>query len=215
MASLYSLTCRSTDRMYLGKTTGSVSARWKKHIYRSHTLEYKINAAIQQYGSDDFEVVELFRYPTDAEALEAEASVVHHLRLQEVGYNTAPGGVSPMKGRKHSPRTRHLLSVSSANRQRRPCAPETAAKIAATLRGRKHTPERCANMSKARKGVSAKPFSDEHRRALSVGKRGYKFTAAHCAAIAVGKRAAEHKHTPETRALMRESHLRRSVATNS
>lgn len=170
MARLYCVTNRENGKMYVGQTARSVQERWSRHVYAAASAsKLKFHRAIRKYGAGNFDVVELFQYPTLEDALHAEMILVASLDLISGGYNSAPGGsVSPM------------------------LSPEVSARNAAARRGKKLSAEHRANMAKAHRGRPSSPHSDETRRKISLAKKGRPQSAGHIAAAANGKRGKSH-----------------------
>lgn len=162
MVRLYVATCLITNKMYVGITLRTVKIRVREHLrVASKSPKFKFHHAINKYGSHNFEFVELFSYPTLAEAQEAEMALVAALDLHVAGYNSSLGGeTSPS------------------------IVPEIAAKISAARKGVHFSLEHRANIAAAKIGSKA---SDETRRLQSESRRGRKLSDHHKSRISEGK----------------------------
>lgn len=159
-------------------------------------MRTRFHAAIQQYGADDFEIVELHEYPTREEACEAEIALIAALELTTVGYNASSGGDVPPN---HTGKTRsveHKAAIAEANRRRVPnlermrqgrlkrdhewrdkvsaqcralaADPDIRARISASLRGRAPSHATRAKLSVAQLGV---PKSKKHRENMAIAAK--------------------------------------------
>lgn len=163
---LYCLSCRSSDKIYVGITTKSIHERWKWHKRDAKKLlRTKLHGAIMQYGPADFDVIRLHIYPTLEAAAEAEIYLIQILDLVSTGYNTSLGGdLSPTIGG-HTPETRSKISLAHLGKK---ASPETKAAMRRAWETREHKcfhkPDTAAKISAAKKG---KPLTDKQKTALS------------------------------------------------
>jgi group I intron endonuclease len=154
---LYCITARSTGRFYVGITTNSVALRWKKHISDANCRpHYPFPRAIAKYGPDDFEVLELFVYPSRDEALEAESYLIAILNLTREGYNAAIGG----RGGVHTEESRAKISKSMSGRT---LSPEHRERIAVANR-RRRVPPKPKPPRKWKRGTSQNYFKNLYLR---------------------------------------------------
>ena len=165
MITLYCVTCRVNDKMYVGITSETPIKRWARHIVSSRRPKYKFHLAIAKYGPSEFCMENLFSYCDQRSAKDAEIALIHALDLTRVGYNASPGGcLNAMAGKKHSAASR--LNMSRAHIGRRHTE-ATKNKIGSAGRGRKRPDLAARNRLGLLKG---RPISDDHRRNISEGR---------------------------------------------
>ena len=94
---IYKVTNKVNGKVYIGKTKGSVEARWKKHCYQAHDqkrdhMKFKLQYAILEFGAENFTVEQIDCAATTEEANQKEMYWIKHYDSIEKGYNTSPGG---------------------------------------------------------------------------------------------------------------------------
>lgn len=94
---IYKVTNKVNGKIYIGKTKGSVDARWKKHCYQAYDkkrdyLKFKLQYAILEFGAENFTVEQIDCAATTEEANQKEMYWIKHYDSIKNGYNTSPGG---------------------------------------------------------------------------------------------------------------------------
>ena len=91
---IYKITNRHNGKVYIGKTTRTIEARWKQHCrdVDSKHAHFKLQQAIKEFGADSFDMEQIDFAATTEEANEKEMSWIKHYDSVEKGYNTSPGG---------------------------------------------------------------------------------------------------------------------------
>ena len=149
MPKLYCIRNKLNEHSYVGYTTRSdVSIRAEEHFKFAKYNDTAFSRAIQKYGRENFEVVELYE---GADALKKEDGFV-----QLMGhYNmTSGGGVPPpQKGRKQPSRTEEYKEQITKRQIGKPSG----------MLGKRHSEETKMKISLKQKG---RPLSEEHKRAL-------------------------------------------------
>lgn len=69
---VYKLTNKINGKIYIGKTTKTIEARWKRHVYKATTetkgrLNTRLSCAIRKYGPKNFTFTEIDRATTEEE----------------------------------------------------------------------------------------------------------------------------------------------------
>lgn len=95
MPYIYKITNTINGKMYIGKTSSTIEARWKEHredaTYRSK--EHRpLYSAIQKYGVDNFIVEQVEEVPNDEIACERETFWIEYFGSFKNGYNATKGG---------------------------------------------------------------------------------------------------------------------------
>jgi group I intron endonuclease len=151
---------RVNGKVYVGKTNGVLSARWRGHLRSAERgSNLLFHQAIRKYGAPAFElsVIGVARSPEELNELE-RASIANHRSYPPnlgFGYNLSPGGDGGAEirlGRKHTDATRQKMAEY---RRLNPVlvGSETARKISSALKGRAFTPEWSARKSAAQLGA--------------------------------------------------------------
>lgn len=94
---IYKITNTQNGMVYIGKTSGSIAARWKKHCYaavdkKRNYLKFKLQYAILEHGVASFTVEQIDSASSKDEANEKEMFWIQHYNSIRKGYNTSPGG---------------------------------------------------------------------------------------------------------------------------
>jgi group I intron endonuclease len=177
---IYTITSPS-GRQYVGSAQ-SLRKRWTEHLRDlrkgRHHCE-PLQRAFNKYGEMAMQFGKVAIVPR-AELLTREQEQINE-RAGNL-YNTARDALAPMKGRKHKPSTRSVMSEIAKARM----TPEARAHLSEIrkARGLKPTADSVA------KGVAARigrPLSSEFRAKLSAALTGRKRSAAAGAAISAGK----------------------------
>lgn len=195
---IYCITNKVNGKRYIGQTTISLSKRWHAHQKAAGRC-ISISAAIQKYGVDAFEIVEIDRAYSRQEL---DAKEIAHITAANTldpafGYNLRPGGMCATfsdetralmserkKGGKLTQEHKAKISASSA---RVPKSAEHCAKVSAAKRGVKNSAQHRANQSKPRpdfvmseahkqairEAATGAVFSDERRAKISAARKAY------------------------------------------
>lgn len=95
MATVYKITNKYTNQVYIGVTTVSLEERWRDHMHcmkRERTKYRPLYQAMLQYGTDAFEM-EPVEVCSDDIRFEREKYWVNYYNSKESGYNMTYGGV--------------------------------------------------------------------------------------------------------------------------
>lgn len=146
-----------TGKSYVG-SSAHISQRKRGHITRLTSNRHdniKLQRAWNKYGASSFEF-EMLTFCEEKDLLWQEQLAINAFDAVACGYNISPMSSSPMRGRKHSDKTKLLMSVSHT--------------------GQLHTEESKLAISKAKQGVL---FSSDHKLRLSQSKQGNKQSIEH------------------------------------
>ena len=97
MGYIYKITCKDTNKIYIGKTQETVESRWKGHcraaFLESHSdYNFPFHRAIREYGVDNF-IIETIDIENDSEKLkEKERYWINFYNSYYNGYNATLGG---------------------------------------------------------------------------------------------------------------------------
>lgn len=97
MGYIYKITCKTTQKIYIGKSESTVEERWKGHcraaFLESHgDYNFPFHRAIRKYGINDF-IVETIDECNNSEKLkEKEIYWISYYNSYEEGYNATRGG---------------------------------------------------------------------------------------------------------------------------
>jgi len=90
---VYTITCITTSKVYVGITSRTLSRRWDNHIYRARTgWPGKLYSAMRKYGNEDFIIAEYKQCSTWQELLLEEIKAIAYFDSFETGYNLTLGG---------------------------------------------------------------------------------------------------------------------------
>lgn len=98
---IYKITNTQNGMVYIGKTSGSIEARWKRHCYSCKVKHqfFKLQAAIKEFGAESFAVEQIDFACTNEEANAKEIHWIKFYNATVNGYNTSAGGNE--NGNKH------------------------------------------------------------------------------------------------------------------
>lgn len=97
MGYIYKITCKDTNKIYIGKSESSVETRWKEHcraaFLPSHgDYNFPFHRAIRKYGIDNF-IIETIDKTDNSEILkEKEKYWINFYNSYYQGYNATLGG---------------------------------------------------------------------------------------------------------------------------
>ena len=93
---IYLVTNTINGKVYVGKTSGSLVRRWKRHCNaaKQPSPPMHLSCAIRQYGSDAFRVEQIASATSENELNELEREQIQKYRshLPGIGYNHTLGG---------------------------------------------------------------------------------------------------------------------------
>lgn len=112
MGFIYLIRNKVNGKLYVGKTTGTIEARWRGHTRKKAKGCRYLHAAINKYGVGAFTVRQLSRVP-DEMLSAVERFWIALLGTTKSGYNLREGG----EGGRHSPETRQLMSQARQQSQ--------------------------------------------------------------------------------------------------
>lgn len=95
MPYIYKITNILNGKMYIGKTSSTIEARWKEHREDAtcRNKEHRpLYSAIQKYGANNFVVEQIEEVPNDEIACERETFWIEHYGSFKNGYNATKGG---------------------------------------------------------------------------------------------------------------------------
>ncbi len=128
MYSLYKITNKINNKVYIGITKRTLSQRFNTHVYDAKNYTHKLANSIKKYGRDNFKIELLEEIESKEDAYQKEIEFIKKFNTIEDGLNTHVGGLggntgnydlvsiklrgknNPMFGKKHSEKTRRLLS---------------------------------------------------------------------------------------------------------
>jgi group I intron endonuclease len=183
-SAIYALVHRDSNRIYVGRTSGTVANRWRQHCNEANKKRAKTYLAnsIRKYGAQAFDVVVLEHGIAAVELQAREALYVSALsaNVGGIGFNSTAGGeVAPSS----DPRVRAKITAAQTGRA---LTPEWRAKVAAAQRGKRKKPESIEKTAAARRGLT---FSQEWRDALSEAHKGHRHSAETRAKMSAAQRA--------------------------
>ena len=167
---IYCATCLPTGKWYFGQTGGTISERWRHHIYSAQrSSDHKFHRAIRKYGEENFLVEEvMFVEAPTKEELKAkldyiEIRLIRKFDTRKHGYNSTDGGDGGLLGYSFTEETKRKISLSRIG-ERNP------------FYGKHLSGEHRRKISKAQKGKSSpmkgKTLTEEHRKKLSLSNSG-------------------------------------------
>ena len=95
MPYIYKITNDINEKVYIGKTSSSIEARWRQHRDDAHTQTKNhrpLYSAIRKYGIEHFSIEQVEEVQTDEIACEREKYWIEHYGSFKNGYNATKGG---------------------------------------------------------------------------------------------------------------------------
>ncbi|MDD4804489.1 MAG: GIY-YIG nuclease family protein [Candidatus Pacebacteria bacterium] len=92
---IYRITCKENNKVYIGKTTTSISQRWNRHLRDSFNLDTHLARAIKLYGESAFSIEEVEQIEPNKGLdylSEREQWWIKHYDSYYSGYNETIGG---------------------------------------------------------------------------------------------------------------------------
>lgn len=171
---VYKATNKVNGKVYIGKTTISLSKRICVHMHDAKIQKYGsiFHRALIKYGEYNFSWSILERCESEYALNLAEEWYIRKYN-SFIGFNNCKGynltlGGDGVACYKHSKETRRKISISNSGKNR---TKEHSKKLSLANRGKFVSKESRLKMSIARKGMK---FSEEHRRKISESKKGIK-----------------------------------------
>lgn len=211
---IYLITCKISNKNYIGQTLFTIDKRWRSHISQANnknTRKYPLHYAILKYGESNFRIRQL-AHITGIDATSwlnilETLYIKTYNSLVPFGYNLETGGNN---GRLHES-TRLKMSLAHLNKPPIPRTPEWNAKIGILHKGRKHTEQAKANMSTAQQLIktwTGRKHSQETKDKLKKINAGKKYAPRSFEQRQQQSiRSSGRKHTDETKLKMSISRL--------
>lgn len=149
-------------KMYIGATTISVNKRFKEHIAAAKRVDSKFYRALNKYGSENVEVIEIKQFDTKEKMFNAEKILISRHKTNINGYNTTIGGEGA-SGIILTDEQRKKMSTSQLSRFQR-----IEERIKASVAYKKWYKENPDYVTKINKKRTEKVRSEEHRRKMSM-----------------------------------------------
>lgn len=97
MGYIYKVTCKNSNKIYIGKTESSVNGRWKEHcraaFLESHgDYNFPFHRAIRKYGVENFIIETIDQTENPEELKEKEKYWINFYNSYYDGYNSTLGG---------------------------------------------------------------------------------------------------------------------------
>lgn len=97
MGYIYKVICKTSNKIYIGKTESSVSKRWREHcrvaFLESHgDYNFPFHRAIRKYGTENFVVETIDQTENSEELKEKEKFWINFYNSYYDGYNSTLGG---------------------------------------------------------------------------------------------------------------------------
>lgn len=166
---IYQVTNKVNGKRYIGKTSRTVSVRWKDHVESSvGGSQYYFHKAIRKHGTNSFEIKELETVSDEDVANYREIFWIAALQTYrpDRGYNQTFGG----EGRVFTQSLEARAKISAAGRGKI-ITEEQKQKISASLTGRPG-PFRGKKLSASHiESLRKKVFTKEHRDRLSAAAK--------------------------------------------
>lgn len=185
---IYKITNLINGKCYIGQTTGTLEARWRKHC-RSDSKCTAIHNAIVKYGADNFSIEQIDSATTQSELNEKEAFWITELNtMSPNGYNLQNGGLREQLSDESCARisqtlkdkyTRHEVKISW---KRKVCQYDKSGKLiqvwssiveAAKTLGieDKHIPDACSGKRRSVGGFMWRYYEDTHGESIEFPAR--------------------------------------------
>jgi group I intron endonuclease len=165
---LYLVTNLIDGTRYVGKTTQTVAARWKKHQSDArHGSPCHLHRAMRKYGIENVAVEPLVLVGDDLideQSLnDGEMLMIRLLRINQRLYNATAGG-DGISGWKHSEEAKRRIGAASiVTNHNRTFSDETRRRMSEAKKGKSPSEETLHKKSEALKG---RVLSPEHRRKI-------------------------------------------------
>lgn len=173
MGTLYVISNRVNNKLYIGITEHTAEARLLEHLSVARCGRgYYLHNAIRRHGVNAFSISTLYVYPSIDDAKAAEIETIAALRAFGYRlYNIKDGGcahnvgASALRGRSRSAETRAKIAATLKGH----AVSDTArSKMAAAKLGKKRSPEIGARIGAKHRGMKR---SDETRARMSLAQK--------------------------------------------
>ena len=111
---VYKITCKINNKIYIGFTKHTPDKRLKQHFSRASKIRTKFYNAILKYGRINFTTEPIFTSSSKEEALLKEIYYIKEYNSLKNGYNSNEGGTDG-KNRIVSDKTKKLISKNHAD----------------------------------------------------------------------------------------------------
>jgi group I intron endonuclease len=170
---VYLLRNTVNNKVYVGQTVQTLTARWKQHRHDAKRFGYPICCALKKYGCGTFEISELGIASTqeDLNNLECLWIILLHAGNKQFGYNIREGGANGHLSDETKAKMSVVRKGKSNGRLGTHHSEETKAQmrqIHSTRIRQPHSSETKAKISNAHKG---KFLSPEHKMKISLGEK--------------------------------------------
>lgn len=170
---IYKVTNLINNKIYIGQTWETLTARLMKHKSRSSNC-IKLYYAMNKYGRNNFQIELITICHTQKIADYWEQYFIIKFNSIKNGYNILFGGkTGSRKGIKHTEETKQKMSNAKRGK------PSLLKGKVGCMKGKKHTEEAKENMSKAKKlspytgkSMLGKHHSEESKRKSSISNMG-------------------------------------------
>lgn len=93
MGSIYMIVNKINNKKYIGLTSKSIQRRWNEHLREASKNTHRyLYHAINKYGSENFEIIELEKNVPEEELNDREQFYINKYMTYENGYNLTLGG---------------------------------------------------------------------------------------------------------------------------
>jgi group I intron endonuclease len=152
---VYVITNNVNDRVYVGKTVGTLATRWNLHVFDAFSANSSlpIHRAMRKYGREAFSISALATASSLEDLNAQEIAFIAKLESISKGYNITPGGDGGW-------------AYANQIRLSRPRTEETKLRIRKGHLGKRNSEEAKRRMSESHRGIHAgsrNPMSRENR----------------------------------------------------
>lgn len=179
---IYKITNKISGKSYIGQTIRSINTRWTQHCSNSKFKKTAIGCAIEKYGKENFNIVEVASSFTkegldflEVMFINQETTLVPH------GYNLDLGGNGPGRYSEETLQKMRLAKLGKPSHLKGKIYAEKRAYVKRAARAT-YSEETCRKISMSNMG---KILSKEARQKISATKTGVPATWNHCPIIAL------------------------------
>lgn len=150
MGSIYMIVNKINNKKYIGQTCKSVTRRFNEHLRAAiHNTHRYLYHAINKYGPENFEIIELEKDIPIELLDEKEQYYINKYNTYNDGYNLTLGG-NGVRGWHHSDETKKQISKSVHSKFDIIFTEDRAKKISKALKGRPKSLEHRKHISETR-----------------------------------------------------------------
>ena len=203
MGTIYLITNTVNGKIYVGKTTKTLDARWRGHVQsamRVRSINMMLHAAIRKHGPEAFTIAAICCVST---AEELDALEIYHIKRlnacgRGVGYNMTKGGDGGTPERAKDSQTPEVLDKISSRVKAALAKPEIWKKMSAAQRARSDESreknrlaiKEAMNSQEVQRKILASSFQGHKTRC----KRGHPFDAENTHLTPAGYRVCKECH---------------------